>query len=113
MSGAQAAQTAAAKVAAVRFLTEFARPDVPYAQWWATLKPLLDAQGRMYAEFTDPAQIPVRTITGPATLTRSGDEDLSMTFAVPTNIGTYTVRLTYTPAGTWLVSRYSPPKGTR
>ncbi len=112
-SGAQLAQTAAAKTAAVRFLTAFARPDVPYAQWWANLKPLLDDQGRMYAEFTDPAQIPVRNITGPAALSRSGEDDLSLTFAVPTNIGTYTVQLTYTAAGTWLVSRYSPPQGVR
>ncbi|WP_193614282.1 hypothetical protein [Nocardioides lijunqiniae] len=78
--------------AAVVVLRTWARPDLPYEQWWAELEPLLDASGRQAYAATDPAVVPPLTV-------RQGGRVLEETpmralVAVPTSAGRFTVELT-------------------
>lgn len=105
------ASRTAALDAAVTAAEAFARPDVPYEQWWAELAPLMSAQAQVDYQYVDPANIPARAVTGAAVLV----DETSASIAgvdVPTDVGTYTVTLSRgDAAGPWLVERIAPPEG--
>ena len=103
-----ASRTAAVGVAATA-MGAFARPDTGAAEWWSALQPYLTANARAAYQDTDPAQVPTRSVTGPAVLV----EDSSPYLAgvdVPTDVGVYRVLLAREGEGApWLVERLTPP----
>lgn len=100
---------ASAADAAARLLRAFARPDLDAASWWAQLQPLLTPTAAAAYEFTDPANVPVRTVTAaPSEVTSSSAYLAQVT--VPTDVGPYVVLLAREGAGEpWLAERITPP----
>lgn len=91
--------------AARAVLVTWARPGLPYDQWWAALKPLLNAQGQQDYAATDPALIPELEITGPGRL-EDAEVDTSAVVWFPTSAGRFGVRLSrQTSTHPWLMSR--------
>ena len=81
-----------ATAAAVAVMTAYARPDLPFDQWWAGLQPLLDGKATQDYAYMDPARIVATSVTGPAVIT--DDTSAYVAFVdVPTNAGTYGVVL--------------------
>lgn len=93
-------------VAAARTaLQTWARPDLPYDQWWAELEPLLSPQGRQDYAATDPAVVPQLEITGKGRL-ETEHVDTSATVWFSTSAGRYGVRLArQTSTHPWLMAR--------
>ncbi|MFM9726195.1 hypothetical protein ACKI1L_37350, partial [Streptomyces scabiei] len=58
-----------ATTAAVAVMTAYARPDLPFEQWWAGLQPLLDGKATQDYAYMDPARIVATSVTGPAVIT--------------------------------------------
>lgn len=90
-------------------LAAFARPDLDHTEWWATVGPFFTTQAQQAYFYVLPENIPVREVTGPATLV----DDTSAYVAVvdvPTDIGPYRVTLQRLDAETpWLVTDFDPP----
>lgn len=104
------ASRAAVLDAAVVALAAFARPDVPYEQWWAEVGPLMSVQAQVDYQYVDPANVPARAVTGVPVLVDEASASVAGV-EVPTDVGTYTVTLSRTDAGAgWLVERISPPE---
>lgn len=104
------ASRASALGAARDVMAAFARPDLPFDQWWAGLQPMLDQQASRDYSYMDPSVIPVTTVTGEGALL---DEDSAYIarVAVPTDAGEYTVLLSRRDADApWLASRMTPPE---
>lgn len=88
-------------------VTAFARPDVSADQWWAELSPLLSPAAAEAYVGTDPAQVPAREVTGPASTGVSPSPFLATVF-VPTDAGDYAVLMAREGGGApWLVERIS------
>ena len=105
----QASRTSALE-AAGDVMAAFARPDLPFDQWWAQLQPMLDQQASRDYSYMDPSVIPVTTVTGEGTLL---DEDSAYIarVAVPTDAGEYIVLMSRQDANApWLTSRITPPE---
>lgn len=106
----EASRTAALDAAGAA-VEAFARPDVPYEQWWAELAPLMSVQAQLDYQYVDPANVPARAVTGGPVLV----DETSASVAgveVPTDVGTYSVTLSRADAaGPWLVERITPPEG--
>ena len=100
-----------ATAAAVAVMTAYARPDLPFAEWWAGLQPLLDTKATQDYAYMDPARIVATSVTGPATIT--DDTSPYVAFVdVPTNAGTYGVVLSRADADSpWLAGRFILPEG--
>ena len=100
-----------ATAAAVAVMTAYARPDLPFDQWWAGLQPLLDGKATQDYAYMDPARIVASSVTGPAVIT--DDTSAYVAFVdVPTNAGTYGVVLSRADADSpWLASRFILPEG--
>ncbi|MDK9674323.1 hypothetical protein [Propionibacterium freudenreichii] len=97
--------------AAETALTAFARPDLDHDTWWSAVGPLLTTQSQQAYVSVDPANIPVKQVTGAGKLT---DEESAYVghVEVPTDVGTYTVIVIRADgASPWLVSRFTPPEG--
>lgn len=108
-----AASEAAALDTGTQAVLAFARPDLSEELWWAGLAPMLTPTARVAYEGTDPAEIPVREVTGPAGTGPSPSPFLA-TVVVPTDAGEYAVLLVREGAGApWLVERIAPlpPEG--
>lgn len=94
--------------AAETAMRAFARPDLDYETWWAELEPLLTPQAAEDYAYVDPANIPVREVTGQGTII----DDTSAYVAqveVPTDAGRYWLILNRQDADApWLVSRITP-----
>ena len=105
------ASTTAVLEASDVVMRAFARPDLAYEQWWAELAPLLSPKAQMDYQYVDPANIPVRTVTGEPVLV----DDASASVAgvrVPTDVGDYLVTLSRATADpVWVVERLTPPAG--
>lgn len=100
-----------ATAAAVAVMTAYARPDLPFEQWWAGLQPLLDNKATQDYAYMDPARIVATSVTGPAVIT--DDTSAYVAFVdVPTNAGTYGVVLSRADADSpWLAGRFILPEG--
>lgn len=113
IDGQQTARSTAAAVAARTFMQAFARPDLSETAWWARVGPLLTPSGRQAVTGTDPALIPVTTVTGPAKVLPNAEKDARIV-TVPTDIGDYTLFLAWDRARSrWLVQTAQPPDGVK
>ncbi|WP_156393609.1 hypothetical protein [Nocardioides sp. Root140] len=98
--------------AAEQFLTLWARPNLSYAEWWAALRPLLNAAGRQAYSDTDPAVVPALRITGELEVEKSPVETYGRV-RVPTDQGVFVVQLQRPSAqDRWLVTRLWFPGDT-
>lgn len=97
--------------AAENALTAYARPALPFDQWWADLQPLLDQQATSDYAHMDPARIVASQVTGAGVITDESSAYVAYV-DVPTNVGTYGLILSRTDANApWLVSRFVLPEG--
>lgn len=100
-----------ATAAAVAVMTAYARPDLPFDQWWGGFQPLLDQTATQDYAYMDPARIVATNVAGPAVIV----DDTSAYVAlvnVPTNAGIYGVILSRADAGSpWLTARINVPDG--
>jgi hypothetical protein len=105
------ASRAAAEQAAIATMTAFARPDLPYEQWWGGVAPYLSTQAQVDYQYVDPINVPAHTVTGLAAATEAASTSLTHV-QVNTDVGTYTVVLSRADAAAgWLVERITPPDG--
>lgn len=104
------ATRATAVAAAEAVMGAFARPDLPYEQWWAGVEPLLSSAAAEVYSSVDPANIPVRTVTGPGAVVEESSPYVAWV-EVPTDVGTYTVLLSRETTAGWLGERITPPEG--
>ncbi len=94
--------------AAEAALRAFAQPDLDYDTWWAGLEPLLTQDAAVDYAYVDPANIPVRKVTGEGVIVEDTSAYVA-TVEVPTDAGNYHVLLIRQDAASpWLVSRISP-----
>ena len=93
-----------------RALALYARPDTAYDQWWGDLAPLLSAQATIAYATVDPANIPVRAVTGDAKL-EGWDTPEVARVPVPTDVGVFLVVLSRSEADpVWRVERCLAPE---
>lgn len=99
----------AAAQAATTTMTLFVSHPEDAQAWWAQLQPLLSpAAARDYVG-VDPANVPARRVTGPATVEQDPSAYLA-TAVVPTDHGAYTVLLSRQGGDEpWLVESLTPP----
>jgi hypothetical protein len=91
-------------------MTAYARPDLAQEQWWAEFSPHLSAQAAYDYQWVDPAAIPAKAVTGPATITAEPSVYLAE-LTVSTDAGTYGVLLSRTDGpSAWKVERITPPE---
>jgi hypothetical protein len=108
-----AAADAAAAAAAEQVMAAFTRPGVDAATWFTELTPLLTPSAQIAYLGTDPAEIPIRAVTGPPQLTESPSAYLAYA-TVPTDVGEYQVLLVCEGEGSpWLAETITPPSGVR
>lgn len=101
---------AAAKDLAVKAMKRFARPDMPAEDWWGELEPLLSAQARSDYLGVDPSLVPVRAITGKASLVDL-DTNMLVIAHIPTDQGLYAVTVSRSPEDpAWRVESIVPPE---
>ncbi|WP_417221390.1 hypothetical protein [Arthrobacter sp.] len=91
-------------VVATKAIKLFARPDEPERRWFSQLRPYLEEEYAVDAEYIDPARIPFdKIISGPKLETDSHNPQLVLA-KFKTNDGTWTVEMHQdTPGGDWLV----------
>ena len=77
-----------ALIAAVRFVTAWARPDASAQAWLTSLRPLCTAAFQLTLETSDPGRVPASRVTGPARVGASSSGALVM---VPTDAGAVVV----------------------
>lgn len=91
-------------------MERFARPSLDRATWWADLEPYLSAQAQADYLGVDPANVPVRRITGPIELVPLKTHLVAIAH-VPTDAGLYAVTLSRSEAAPqWAVERITPPE---
>ncbi|GAB3166169.1 hypothetical protein GCM10027059_24870 [Myceligenerans halotolerans] len=99
----------AARTAASTAMTAFSDVDQSAATWWEGLSPLLTPQARVVYEDVDPRNVPVRQVTGPASVVDESSTLLTEV-TVPTDVGDYTVILVRADGGSsWLAEQIRPP----
>ena len=104
------AARAAAAQAAETSVAAFCRPDLPEADWWAGLAPLLSAQAQIDYQHVDPANTPPATVTGPGS--PSHVAGFVAEVQVPTDLGVFSVALTRADAASpWLAEHVTLPAG--
>lgn len=96
-------QQAALEVA-LATLEAWARPDLPHDHWWSELQRYLTPAAREVVALTDPANIPVTSVSG-VQLSEEGDTAYVGWVAAETNDGPWWVLVAWQPDGTWLVDR--------
>ena len=108
-----ATSSAAAVDLAQRTMAAFARPTLGAAAWFADLAPLLTPAARSAYVGTDPAEVPVRAVTGPGVAEPSPSVFLAYV-VVPTDVGVYRLLLSREGGDTgWLVETITAPDGVR
>ena len=103
------AERAAARRAARATMRAYARPQARPRAWWKQLRPHLSGAAQAAYAGTDPAVIPARAVTGPASLTPASLPALARV-AVPTDAGIYLVLLRRSPGQPWTVERIVAPE---
>ncbi|MBE0011617.1 hypothetical protein [Arthrobacter sp. AET 35A] len=102
----------AAKQVAEDALADFARPDVEEAQWANDFARWLTPEATTSYSAVDPANVPVKEVTGPATLDIDETNGFGVIATVPTDIGDYGVQLLRQGQDEpWKVNRLYPPEG--
>lgn len=97
--------------AAQAAMTAFARPDLDYDTWWAGAEPLLTPAAAEDYAYVDPANIPVRKVTGEGFIISDASAYVA-TVEVPTDAGRYQLVLNRKNSNApWLVSRITPVEG--
>lgn len=100
----------AAIKAGVRVMSLFARPDLERQTWWDDLEPLLSDQAARDYAGVDPANVPVRQVTGPGRLVPL-ETALVTIVHVATDAGLYAVTLSRSPEHPqWRADRITPPE---
>lgn len=91
-------------VVATKAIKLFARPDEPERRWFSQLRPYLEKEYAVDAEYIDPARIPFdKIISGPQLETDSHNPQLVLA-KFKTNDGTWTVEMHQDkPGAKWLV----------
>ncbi|WP_417235517.1 hypothetical protein [Arthrobacter sp.] len=91
-------------VVATKAIKLFARPDEPERRWFSELRPYLEKEYAVDAEYIDPARIPFdKVLSGPQLETDSHNPQLVLA-RFKTNDGIWTVEMHQdTPGGEWLV----------
>jgi len=108
---AQARRTARAR--ALTAMRRFARPRLGAEAWWTGLAPLLSPAAAIAYQGTDPANIPVRAVTGATELVDQSSPYLA-SVRVATDVGAYLVLLSRAGQGSgWRVERFRPPRRLR
>lgn len=89
---------------AVKVMTLFARPDEPEQRWHAEIRPYLDKEYAIEAEYIDPARIPFNKILSGPVMEGDAHNPQILTADFKTNAGTWYVELHQNaPGGEWLV----------
>ena len=102
---------AAAISIAEKTVATFAQPTLDASTWMTNMYPLLTQRGARAYEGTDPAQIPVRHVTGPGRVV-DGSTDVALIVHVPTDAGIYNVSLSRTDTtASWLAEQIRPAQG--
>ena len=82
----------------------FARPDEPEQRWFAELRPYLEEEYAVEAEYIDPARIPFDKILSGPVIDGTEHNPQVVTADFKTNAGTWYVELHQDePGGKWLV----------
>ncbi|MDR6623621.1 hypothetical protein [Sinomonas atrocyanea] len=106
-------KTAALETAA-KAMALYARPTVADTAWIQELGQFLTPQAVADYQYTDPANIPVRKITGPGRLEADERNGFGCHVVFPTDVGDYDVQLLRTAADKpWQVNRFTPPAGAK
>lgn len=103
-SASSSATVEAPEVVAVKVMNLFARPDEPEQRWYAELKPYLEEEYAVEAEYIDPARIPFDKILSGPVMDGTEHNPQVVTADFETNAGTWYVELHQNePDGEWLV----------
>lgn len=99
---------------ATKAMTLYARPTVTEKVWIQELGQLLTPQATADYQYVDPANIPVKTVTGAGQLKIDESNGFGCHVVFPTNAGDYDVQLLRSTADKpWQVNRFTPPNGTK
>jgi len=100
-----------ARATAMAAMKDFARPDADPREWANDFARWLTPQATSDYSAVDPANIPVRSVTGEAVLHTDPGNGFGTEATVPTDIGDYTVQLLRQDQDApWKVHRLIPPK---
>lgn len=89
---------------AVKVMNLFARPDEPEQRWHAEIRPYLEKEYAIEAEYIDPARIPFDKILSGPVMEGDAHNPQVVTADFKTNAGTWYVELHQNaPGGEWLV----------
>jgi hypothetical protein len=104
----------AALETATKAMTLYARPTMTDTVWIQELGQLLTAQATADYQYVDPANIPVRKVTGAGQLKIDEGNGFGCHVVFPTDAGDYDVQLLRSaPDKPWQVNRFTPPNGTK
>ena len=93
--------------AAQGFVTAWARPELPAAQWLSGVRGYVVPELERSMSYTDPAQIDATTVTGPPRRVHLLPDGSVASFEVPTDAGTTRVELALVK-GRWLATDFVP-----
>jgi hypothetical protein len=89
---------------AVKVMNLFARPNEPEQRWHAEIRPYLEKEYALEAEYIDPARIPFDKILSGPVMEGDAHNPQVLTADFKTNAGTWYVELHQNaPGGEWLV----------
>ena len=95
-------------------MTLYARPTVSDKEWIQELGQLMTAQAVADYQYVDPANIPVKKITGKGQLKFDESNGFGCNVVFTTDAGIYDVQLLRAAADKpWQVNRFTPPNGTK
>lgn len=99
---------------ATQAMTLYARPTVSDKEWIQELGQLMTSQAVADYQYVDPANIPVKKITGKGQLKFDESNGFGCNVVFTTDAGIYDVQLLRTAADKpWQVNRFTPPNGTK
>ncbi|WP_427019529.1 hypothetical protein ACQCSX_23445 (plasmid) [Pseudarthrobacter sp. P1] len=99
---------------ATQAMTLYARPTVTDKVWIQELGQILSSQAVADYQYVDPANIPVKKITGPGQLKVDENNGFGCHVVFATDVGNYDVQLLRSAADKpWQVNRFTPPNGTK
>ncbi|WP_139006942.1 hypothetical protein [Arthrobacter crystallopoietes] len=99
---------------ATQAMTLYARPTVSDKVWIQELGQLMTPQAVADYQYVDPANLPVKKITGPGQLKVDGNNGFGCHVVFPTDAGEYDVQLLRSAADKpWQVNRFTPPNGSK